>query len=157
MGHIASIVYKPAQIDFQPPEKFSRIPVERIRLIVGHGLEGDTKGKDPKRQLNIMTRETMNALKKDGFKTEPGQLGEQIIISGIDVDQLNSGDQLQIGDQAIIEIIEPRTGCNRFHRIQGIHPKNAKGRLGMIAKVVASGLIELNSEVTLVKVAEVNV
>lgn len=156
-GSIASIVYKPAQVNFQPENHFSRVQVDRIRLVEGFGIEGDTKGGDENRQLNIMSLETLKELKKEGFQTDAGEMGEQIIIEGIIIDHLQAGDQLQIGSSAIVEIIKARTGCNRFHRIQGLHPSKAAGRMGMMAKVVKSGVIQINSDVQILGVQELDV
>lgn len=148
MGTIASIVYRPEQL--HPKDHFSRVPLQTANLVEGKGIEGDRKGDNPARQLNIMTRETLDALAAEGFKTQPGQMGEQIVVSGVDVNTLPEGAQIQIGD-AVVEVYKPRTGCDRFEAIQGLPPKQAANRLGVIAGVIKSGTIHVGDEVTVLE------
>jgi MOSC domain-containing protein YiiM len=151
MSELVSIVYKPQHVDFQHPDRYSRLPLEDARLIENHGIECDRKGSQPARGLNIMSSETLAALAKEGYKTNPGEMGEQLIISGLDVDALAAGDRLQIGPAATVEIIEPRTGCDRFERIQGLTRQQAAGRMGMMAKVVTGGTIRIGDTVAVLQ------
>ncbi len=144
MGTIASIVYRPEQN--HPKDHFSRVTLQTANLIVGNGIEGDLKGSNPARQLNIMSRETLDTLATEGFMTAPGQMGEQIVVSGVDVNTLPEGAQIQLGD-AIIEVYKPRTGCDRFEAIQGLPPSQAAKRLGVIAGVIKSGTINVGDPV----------
>ena len=146
MAEIVSIVYKPEEME-QPAGRYLRVPLEKARLVAGYGIEGDAKGGHPRRQLNIMSADTLAALAAEGFTVEPGCMGEQIIVRGLDVDRLAAGDRLRLGRTATIEVIQPRTGCDRFEAYQGKHPKEAAGRLGVIAAVVASGVIRVGDPV----------
>ena len=147
MIEIASLVYKPVDIVSDPEDHYARVPLTSATLIVGHGIEGDHKGGHPKRQLNIMSFETLWALREEGFQTEPGQMGEQIVIRGLDVGRLAEGDGLQIGEHARVEIVSHRTGCERFEHIQGKSPRLAAGRMGVMAKDVADGAIRVGDPV----------
>ncbi len=148
MSRLISIVYKPESAT-PNAEGYTRIPLETAKLVAGHGIEGDTKGGGATRHVNIMSRETMNALGTEGFQIQPGQLGEQLIVEGLDVNTLLSGARLQIGEEAIIEIVEPRTGCGKFERYQEKQRQEASGRLGVIGKVVVSGAIALGDVICL--------
>jgi hypothetical protein len=55
MPHVVSLAYKPADLERRPEDRFSRVAVERVTLAVGHGIAGDTKGREDSRQLNIIT------------------------------------------------------------------------------------------------------
>lgn len=144
---IVSIAYKPEGIEPQPPDFYARVPVETANLVVGRGIEGDRKGHHPKRQLNIMAAETIAQLTTEGYQTAPGQLGEQIVISGLTIETLPIGTVLEIGDSACVEIFEMRNGCDRFQHIQG-HPKALTvGRLGAIGGVVTAGTIRVGDPV----------
>jgi MOSC domain-containing protein YiiM len=101
MTQIASIVFKPAGVD-EPQDDYLRVDLDEATLIAGYGIEGDLKGGHPDRQLNIMSYETLTILRGQGFYTEPGQMGEQIVIHQLDVDNLAAGARLQIGDGAIM-------------------------------------------------------
>lgn len=151
MISITSIVYKPEGIVSDEGEHYLRIPINSAHLIAGYGIEGDRKGGNPRRNLNIMSFETLEALHQEGFSTLPGQMGEQIVIQGLDVGNLSEGDRLQFGDHACIEVVNHRTGCQRFEHIQGKTPQQAAGRMGVMAKVVADGMIALGDPVKLLQ------
>ena len=149
MNSVTSIVYKPESAVSDPEDRYIRIPLNSANLVVGYGIEGDRKGGNPKRNLNIISSETLETLREDGFSTQPGQMGEQIVVQGIDVGKLAEGAQLQIGDQALVEVVSHRTGCQRFEGIQGKSPKLAAGRMGVMAKVVVGGTVNVGDAVKL--------
>lgn len=145
MSNITSIVYKPKRT--KTHDYYLREPVETATLIAGYGIEGDKKGGHLKRQLNMMSAETVEQLRAEGYKTAPGELGEQIIVAGLDVDALKKGERLQIGDEACVEIVGMREPCDRFEAIQGKSSKAVEGRVGVLAKVVSNGTIRVGDEV----------
>jgi MOSC domain-containing protein YiiM len=147
MPNLCSIVYKPANAA-APETGYTRIPLQQAELVAGYGIDGDMKGGGKDRQLNIMTADTATLLGDEGFMAAAGQLGEQLMIAGLDVDALAPGDRIKIGESAIIEISEPRTGCAKFERHQGKLRTEAAGRLGMMARVVAGGTVKVGDEVT---------
>jgi MOSC domain-containing protein YiiM len=142
MSELVSIVYKPKDAAAST-EGYTRVPLEQAQLIAGYGIEGDAKGGSGGRQLNIMTAESLQRLAREGFHTAPGQLGEQLIIAGLDVDSLPSGARVRIGESACVEVVEPRTGCGRFEQYQGKLRQEATGRLGVMARVLRGGLIRI--------------
>lgn len=152
MASLASIVYKPKNAA-PVGNAYLRAPIERARLTAGYGIDGDGKG-GGNRQLNIMAAETVGALAQEGFLAEPGQLGEQLMVSGIDVDALPVGTRLRIGADACVELYEPRTGCAKFERYQKRSPRECAGRLGYMARVVAAGEIAVGDPVAIVPAAE---
>jgi MOSC domain-containing protein YiiM len=147
MSEIFSIVYTPANVERHPLDFYARVPLQEATLTVKYGIEGDLKGKQPDRQLNVMTYETLQQLGGEGFQTAPGQMGEQLTLKGLDVNALNEGDQIQLGDAARIEVIKARTGCDRFEHIQGKSPELVQGRMGVMAKVLAGGVIRVGDPV----------
>src|SRR6185312_17371730 len=86
MPHVVSLAYKPADVERRPDSRFSRLPVGHVRLVAGHGIAGDTKGRSDSRQLNVLLAETVEQLRAEGFRTAPGELGEQIVIAGLPAD-----------------------------------------------------------------------
>lgn len=150
MGEVVSIVYSPKDGRKQPKDHYTRLPLNDAMLVAGYGIDGDRKGGSPHRQLNIMAAETLDGLQTEGFKTNPGEMGEQIVISGLPLDSMEAGEKLQIGDSALVEIIKPRTGCDRFEHIQGHSPQEAVGRLGMIARVLRDGRIRVGDRVQVI-------
>lgn len=146
MSHIVSIVYKPQNAPVAATG-FFRVPLQQTQLVVDQGIEGDAKGGNPRRNLNLMAAESLERLASEGFQTTPGAMGEQLILSGIDLDSLPVGTRLQIGEQACIELTEPRTGCAKFERYQDKKREGAAGRLGMMARVVTGGIIAVGDPI----------
>ena len=151
MTQIASIVYKPIGQP-EPENDYLRLDLDDANLIAGHGLEGDAHaGHNPDRQLNIMSYETLTILRSQGFYTEPGQMGEQIVIHQLDVDALPAGARVQLGKEAIIEVVNPRTGCEKFERIQRKSKSIVQGQMGVMARVIVGGKISIGDPVRVLK------
>ncbi len=150
MTQIASIVFKPAGVD-EPDDDYLRVDLDEAMLVAGYGIDGDIKGGNPSRQLNIMSYETLTNLRGRGFYTEPGQMGEQIVIHQLDVDNLPPGSRVQLGDHAVIEVIKQRTGCEKFERLQRHQRTDVAGEMGVMAKIIIGGKIHVGD---LVKVLE---
>ena len=144
---IVSICYQPDMSHLET-QKFNRVPVESAELIQGHGIEGDRKaGRNPKRQINIISTDSIAVLGEIGFKTNPGELGEQLVVDGIDVMSLPIGTQIQLGDSAMIELTMVRTSCEWLELIHGQSMHDATDRVGKLAKVVQSGTIRVGDPV----------
>jgi MOSC domain-containing protein YiiM len=143
---VVSIVYSPPGSKRRPQDHYTRVPLERAKLIEFLGIDGDLKSGTGDRQLNVMLAENLAELLAEGFKTSPGELGEQIVISGIPADALVPGARVRLGS-AVIEVTIPRTGCARFETIQGKTKQAAAGRLGVLARVIAGGEIAVGDEV----------
>ena len=156
VGELISIAYKPQHIDFEVPDRFSRLAVDRVRLIANYGIEGDRKGGHHRRQINIMSYERLQEMNAEGCQTGPGQMGEQLVVSGIDVEALAPGDRIQLGSSACIEVIGLREPCERFEQVQNFPKERAIGRVGTMARVVTGGMICTGDEAEVVaKTAEV--
>ena len=139
-GRVESLVYTPGDVgERKPAGHFARVPLDRVELREKRGIAGDQKNSTGDRQLNVMLAEVMAELAAEGFKAAPGELGEQVVVSGIDRAALmTAGARVKLGG-AVIEVVMPRTGCARFEAIQGKPRAAAAGRLGVMARVVEGG------------------
>ncbi len=138
-SRVESIVYTPHDVaGLRPQGHYTRVPATRVELAASQGIIGDAKGGVGDRQLNIMAAETLAELRAEGFKTNPGELGEQIVIAGLDAKIGAVGCRIRIG-AAVVEVTLPRTGCARFEMIQGKPKTLVTGRLGVLARVVTGG------------------
>ncbi len=150
MAHVISIVYRPKDSG-RPQDRYARVPLARAQLIASYGIEGDLKGGFTDRQLNVMHAEQLAELGAEGFKVGPGEMGEQIVVAGVDPAALVAGARLKLG-AVVIEVVEPRTGCARFEMIQGKPRGDAKGRLGVIARVIEGGPLAVGDPAEVVAV-----
>jgi MOSC domain-containing protein YiiM len=147
MPNIVSIAVKPAGGESRPADRFARVVVESAELVAGQGIAGDRKSGTRDRHLNVMTRQTLDQMRAEGCRTGPGEMGEQIVLAGIDLNGLASGTQLRLGPTAIIEIVKERTPCSRFEQVQKLTIQAAWGRLGVMCRVVEGGVIRVGDEV----------
>ncbi len=105
----------------------------RIRLLPGLGVEGDAHAgatvkhrsrvaRNPAqpnlRQVHLMPVEWIQALRERGFTLEPGQMGENVTTSGIDLLGLPKGTRLQMGAMATVELTGLRNPCKQLDSIQ---------------------------------------
>ncbi len=113
---------------------FNKFPCEQITLLKGLGVEGDAHmgakvkhrflvRKDPNRpnlrQVHLMHAELFEELENKGFKTiNPGQMGENITTSGLDILSLPRNTILAIGSSVQIQITGLRDPCDQFNDIQ---------------------------------------
>lgn len=145
MSKIYSIVYQIEPSVNEEPYRYMRTPINTANLIANHGIEGDRKaGRNKTRHLNIMTLETLQKHALDGYRVAPGEMGEQIIIEGLDVASLKKGDLIQIGESAVVRINNRRSGCEWFEQVQG---KSKDVDLGVMASVSESGQIYVGDTV----------
>ncbi len=150
MAKIISIVYQPIAKEYEAGrfDYFIREPVDTAVLITNHGIEGDRKaGKNPRRQLNLLSVNWLDAQAKAGYKTAPGEFGEQVILDGLDLLALPRGTTLQLGDTAVIQINGPRDGCIRLEAAQD-KTGLAGEPIGVLATVLQGGAVAVGDPVT---------
>lgn len=146
---ILSITIKPDRSSITAG-RFNRVSCREALLIVGYGIEGDRKGGHPTRQLHVVSARMLRDLAGEGFQTAPGEMGEQLILDGIDVDMLPAGTCLQLGTEAVIEITAPRDSCSRFAQYQGVESfHEAARRLGVMARVIVGGRVRVGDRVSI--------
>lgn len=142
---------------------FSKTPSLVIRLLEGLGVAGDGHmgltvkhrsrvRKDPTqpnlRQVHLMHQELFEELKAKGFTIKPGDLGENVTTSGIDLLALPTGARLHLGESAIVEIAGLRNPCGQLDNFQkglmaATLDRDASGNLirkaGIMSVVVSQG------------------
>ena len=151
MGRVVSIAFTPEAGNRHPPDHYARAPVESVVLVAGHGIEGDAKGGRGRRQLNVMLAETVAELRAEGFRTAPGELGEQFVLAGLDPAEVVPGVRVRIGGSAVIEVTLPRTPCGRFATVQGKPKESGENRIGVMARVLTGGEVRVGDEAEVVE------
>jgi MOSC domain-containing protein YiiM len=100
------------------------------------------------RQVHLIHAELFCELRAKGFAVEPGELGENITTSGIDLLALPTGARLHLGPSAVVEITGLRNPCIQIDNFQkglmaATLDKDADGNLvrkaGIMGIVIAEG------------------
>ncbi len=155
MAQLVSIVYQPLDRDYAGPRDadFIRVPLDAAELVAGHGLRGDRKaGRNANRQINVLSADWLGMAAARGYRTAPGQFGEQLIVAGLDPAALPPGTRLRLGDAAVLEIIKGRTGCERLEAAQG-QSIAGLGPIGALARVIEGGAIRVGDPVAVLEPA----
>jgi MOSC domain-containing protein YiiM len=142
---------------------FGKTPSLGIRLLKGLGVAGDAHmgetvkhrsrvRRDPTqpnlRQVHLIHTELFDELRAKGFDVKPGELGENITTSGIDLLALPTGTRLQLGANAVVEITGLRNPCIQIDNFQqglmaATLDRDADGNLvrkaGIMSIVLADG------------------
>lgn len=143
---------------------------ETIKLIAGHGVEGDAhagttvqhrydKRRNPDapnlRQVHLMHAELFEQVAELGLTVLPGQMGENITTRNLDILNLPRGTHLKIGD-AIIEVTGLRNPCKYLNEIafgllKACLAKHEDGtpfpQSGIMGVIIASGEVKAGDEI----------
>jgi MOSC domain-containing protein YiiM len=145
MVRLKSIVYKPEGA--KSKSGYLRQALDEATLVEGYGIEGDRKGGHPRRNLNVMDDLTLAELAAEGYPTGAGVLGENLILSGIDLRQLPQNTQLRLGSEAIIALGKLREPCEQLTELDARMPESVVGRVGLMCRVIRSGRIKVGDVV----------
>jgi MOSC domain-containing protein YiiM len=131
-------------VSSSPIHSFSKQVLPAIVLVAGYGVEGDAHAgatvkhrsrvaRDPSRpnlrQVHLIHSELFATVAESGIDVRPGEMGENITTSGLDILALPTGTRLQIGASAVVEITGLRNPCAQ---IDAFAP-------GLLAEVVGRG------------------
>ena len=127
MGGIVTAVSRSPRHTLVKPNEDS------IKLVAGMGVEGDAHqgmtvkhrsrvARDPTqpnlRQVHLVHAELHDELQQAGFAVMPGQMGENVTTSGVDLLGLATGTRLHLGISAIVEVTGLRNPCAQLDKIQ---------------------------------------
>jgi len=155
-----------------PDHTMSKPRADSVRLIQGIGIEGDAHAgttvkhrsrvaKDPTipnlRQVHLIHAELFDELRAKGFSVDPGQMGENITTTGVDLLSLPRGTRLRLGASATIEITGLRNPCSQIDGIMpGLmeavlerKPSGLVRKSGVMAIVLASGDVRPDDAITI--------
>jgi MOSC domain-containing protein YiiM len=154
--------------------RFSKQVVPSIQLEEGLGVAGDCHAGvtvkhrsrvavDPMqpnlRQVHLIHAELFDELATSGHAVKPGDLGENVATTGIDLLSLSKGTRLHLGATAIVELTGLRNPCQQIENFQSgllnkVLGKAADGSLirksGVMAIVISGGLVSVGDRITTV-------
>ena len=150
---------------------FSEQSSGQIELVTGIGVRGDAHAgetvkhrsrvrRDPNqpnlRQVHLIPGELFDELRSKGFNVQPGDVGENITTSGIDLPGLPRDAVLWIGETAAVRLTGLRNPCVQLDRFQPGLMKaciglDAEGKqilkAGVMSVVLVDGLIRAGDEI----------
>jgi len=153
---------------------FSKENREEIELIKNFGINGDAHAgmyvkhrsrvkKNPKqlnlRQVHLIPIELLNEMKQHRYDLHPGDLGENITTSGIDLINLPLNSQINIGEEVVLEVKGLRDPCKQIEDFKAgllkkMITKDADGNLirktGIMTIVLEGGIVKPNDKIEVV-------
>ena len=119
-------------------------PVQEATAISGLGLEGDRSAYEGNtRQVLFVDKEIL-----DGAGLVPGQVKENITVTGMNVSQIQPGQVFTIGDDVTLEAVGDCEACGKMDAIRMGLMDEIQGKRGMLAKVINGGSIKVGDSVT---------
>ncbi len=128
---------------FRSPKKhFPMEELPEVRAVRDLGFEGCAHAKlGRQRQVLLMDRETLDAM-----NLTPGILRENITTDGLNVNGLQVGQQLRIGE-TLMEVSTVCTPCDEMEKIRQGLRRELWGRRGMMCRVLEGGTIRLGDAI----------
>lgn len=122
--------------------------IQEANVIEDFGIEGDAHAGKWHRQISLLALEKIEDFRNKGADVDFGAFGENLVISGIELNKLPIGQKLQVGE---IELEVTQIGkkchdkCAIFYQVgQCIMPTN-----GIFAKVLKGGKVKVGDEIIL--------
>ena len=147
----------------RPDHDLAKYPQGSITLIAGEGVAGDVhRGATRKhraryrptvevpnlRQVHLIPAELFDELAGKGYPVAPGEMGENVTTTGLDLLALPTATRLRLGSEAVVELTGLRTPCYKLDRWQpglmkAVLDRGPRRKLirkaGVMAIVVAGG------------------
>ena len=161
-------------VSLSPRHGFSKSPQLAIRLLAGEGVEGDAHcgrtaqhlyrmRQDPTQpnlcQVHLLAREFLDELAAKGHAAGPGDLGENVLTTNLDLLALPLGAVLRLGSEAVVEVTGQRTPCSQIDGFQrGLQqhcwgPRDAANkrtrRAGIMGIARTGGLVHPGDAITI--------
>jgi MOSC domain-containing protein YiiM len=144
------------------PGGVPKLPVERVALgpngLVGDDHDDKAHHGGPDRAVCLYALERIEALRQEGHPVEPGHLGENVTVSGLDWDEMRPGARLRIGP-VLIEVTRYTTPCRTIRgsfsggHFNRIHEARRSGWSRVYARVVEGGEVARGDAVEIVRPA----
>ena len=120
--------------------------IKKAELIKDFGINGDAHAGKWHRQVSLLSYETIEEFKSRGADVIDGAFGENFVVKGIDLKNINIGDKLKCNN-VILEITQKGKECHSHCEIykkmgECIMPTN-----GVFAVVNNGGIIEEGDEI----------
>lgn len=130
-----------------------KCPVDSVYIHQG-GLAGDGHNHEkhcrPLQAVSLQDAEQLDALKREGYPLFPGVTGENLTVSGLNVNKLPLGTKLECAGGVIIELSKVRQPCYVLDVISPRLKEDILGRCGCYARVLQEGFLSKGAEIRVI-------
>ena len=154
-----------------PEHTMSKSNERSLQLLAGLGVVGDAHSgvtvkhrsrvaQDPTqpnlRQVHLIHSELHDELASAGFSIQPGQMGENITTTGLNLLDMPQKTRLLMGESVVVEVTGLRNPCHQLDGIQSGLLKAVLGRdknnnlirkAGIMGIVITGGIIKVGDTI----------
>jgi molybdenum cofactor synthesis domain-containing protein len=124
--------------------------VPSANIVVEHGMEGDAHAGDWHRQVSLLAHVDIEFMRAKGLTLKPGAFGENLVIAGVDTDELGVGSQLRIGP-VLLKLTQIGKVCHTRCAIYYTTGDCIMPRTGLFARVLEGGTLHPDMPVEVVR------
>ena len=118
-------------------------------FVANFGIEGDHHATSREERQGYQVLLVGEQTLKD-VGVSPGDVRENVTTSGVDIDSLEAGQQIALGDDVLLSVSKPCEPCSRMDELRQGLRQELDGRRGMLAGVVRGGVVKTGDRVDLV-------
>lgn len=116
-------------------------PAQAATAVAGKGFHGDVSFGREKRQILIIEAETLRK-----FDLQPGQVRENLTVSGVHLAGLPAGTQVRAGE-ALLEVTLDCAPCEYIESIRPGLQAAIEGRRGTLFRVIEGGMVKVGDSI----------
>lgn len=119
-------------------------------LRINWGIVGDAHASPGKRQVSLLSKESIEKMQKQGLKVCPGDFAENITTEGLNLIELPIGQRLRIGKQVKVEVSQIGKECPKPCAIYYTVGDCIMPREGIFVRILKGGKVETGDEIELI-------
>jgi len=120
-----------------------KVNVPKAELRADFGIVGDAHAGCTRRQVSLLAVESIEKMAVKGMKVSPGNFAENITTEGINLQSLEVGSKLKLGESVELEITQFRKPCHSRCEIFKQIGDCIMPREGVFARVIRPGRINV--------------
>jgi MOSC domain-containing protein YiiM len=131
---------KVLQVCTSEKKGIQKSPVDKVEVVVGFGIQGDAHGGDWHRQISLLADESAQLMRDKGADVGPGDFGENILTTGIDLPALPIGTKIRMGGVEL-EVTQIGKECHTKCAIYNAAGTCVMPTQGIFCRVIRGGTL----------------
>jgi molybdenum cofactor synthesis domain-containing protein len=136
---------------FSAKKGIAKHEIPSANIVVEHGMEGDAHAGDWHRQVSLLAHVDIEFMRAKGLTLKPGAFGENLVLAGVDTDELGVGSQLRVGP-VLLELTQIGKVCHTRCAIYYTTGDCIMPRTGLFARVLEGGALHPGMPVQVVRI-----
>lgn len=130
-------------------KQIPKLEVLSATLVSDYGIEVDAHAGEWHRQVSLLAHAEIEYLRARGLALKPGAFGENLVIDGVNTDDLGVGSRLRVGP-VLLELTQVGKVCHHRCAINYTGRDSIMPRAGLFARVLEAGNVTAGMPVEIV-------